>query len=228
LSRVSEFLGTTSALVSLRVLLIGAGLTLVVSLAAIALGFAIAVPICAARLSGHRTLRGIGAVYVSAFRGIPLLVQLLVVYYLLPFVGLELPSLVAAVIALGLCTAAYQAENLRGGFLIIPVGQAAAAHAFGYGRLQAWRYILLPQALRAAAPAVVNEMIAILKASSLVSVVGVADLTRVSQNIVARNMQPILWYSTAAAIYLVINLALAATARMLEQRLGRGMAQVAL
>jgi polar amino acid transport system permease protein len=71
-------------------------------------------------------------------------------------------------------------------------------------------------------------MIAILKASSLVSVVGVADLTRVSQNIVARNMQPILWYSTAAAIYLVINLALAATARMLEQRLGRGMAQVAL
>jgi polar amino acid transport system permease protein len=225
---VSEFLGTTSVLVSLRVLLIGAGMTLMVSLAAIALGFAVAAPICVARLSRHRALRDIGAVYISIFRGVPLLVQLLVVYYLLPFIGLELPSLVAAAIALGLCTAAYQAENLRGGFLIIPVGQVAAAHAFGYGRLQTWRCILLPQALRAAAPAVVNEMIAILKASSLVSVVGVADLTRVSQNIVARNMQPILWYSTAAAIYLVINLALAATARTLEKRLGRGMAQVAL
>jgi polar amino acid transport system permease protein len=71
-------------------------------------------------------------------------------------------------------------------------------------------------------------MIGILKASSLVSVVGVADLTRVSQNIVARNMQPILWYSMAAALYLAINLALAATARTAERRLGRGMAPVTL
>jgi polar amino acid transport system permease protein len=128
------------------------------------------------------------------------------------------------VLALGVCTAAYQAENLRGGFLIIPAGQRAAADAFGYGRLQTWRHILLPQALRASAPAVINEMIAILKASSLVSVVGVADLTRVSQNIVARNMQPILWYSAAAAIYLAINLVLAATAQMMERRFGGGVA----
>ena len=225
---MSEFLGTTSTLVSLRVLLIGAGMTIAVSLVAIALGFAIAAPVCAARLSHHGGLRGIGAVYISIFRGVPLLVQLLVVYYLLPFVGLELPSFVAAAIALGMCTAAYQAENLRGGFLIIPPGHGAAAHAFGYGRMQTWRHILLPQALRAASPALVNEMIAILKASSLVSVVGVADLTRVSQNIVARNMQPIQWYSTAAAIYLVINLALAAASRMGERRLGRGMARVTL
>jgi len=225
---VSEFLGTTPAIVNLRVLLIGAGITVAVSLAAIALGFAIAAPVCAARLSRHRALRGAGALYVSIFRGVPLLVQLLVVYYALPFVGLELPSFVAAAIALGICTAAYQAENLRGGFLIIPPGHHTAAHAFGYGPVQTWRYILLPQALRAAAPALVNEMIGILKASSLVSVVGVADLTRVSQNIVARNMQPILWYSMAAALYLAINLALAATAGTAERRLGRGMARVAL
>jgi polar amino acid transport system permease protein len=225
---VSEFLGTTSALASFRLLLIGASMTVAVSLAAIALGFAIAAPVCAARLSGHRGIRGIGGLYVSIFRGVPLLVQLLVVYYLLPFVGLELPSFVAAAIALGVCTAAYQAENLRGGFLIIPSGQRAAAIAFGYGRLQTWRHVLLPQALRASAPAVVNEMISILKASSLVSVVGVADLTRVSQNIVARNIQPIMWYSAAAAIYLVINLVLAAAARTAEQRLGRGFARVAL
>ena len=123
---MSEFLGTTSTLVSLRVLLIGAGMTIAVSLVAIALGFAIAAPVCAARLSHHGGLRGIGAVYISIFRGVPLLVQLLVVYYLLPFVGLELPSFVAAAIALGMCTAAYQAENLRGGFLIIPPGHGAA------------------------------------------------------------------------------------------------------
>ena len=225
---MNEFLGTTSAVASFRVLLMGASMTIAVSLAAIALGFAIAAPVCAARLSQHRAAHGAGSLYVSIFRGVPLLVQLLVVYYLLPFIGLELPSFVAAVIALGMCTAAYQAENLRGGFLIIPAGQRAAATAFGYRRLQTWRHILLPQALRASAPAVVNEMIAILKASSLVSMVGVADLTRVSQNIVARNMQPILWYSAASAIYLVINLTLSATAQTMERRLGRGMAKVAL
>lgn len=225
---MSEFLGTTTAFVSLRLLLIGAAMTIAVSLVAIALGFAIAAPICAARLSNHRGLRAIGSAYVSIFRGVPLLVQLLVVYYLLPFAGLDLPSFVAAAIALGVCTAAYQAENLRGGFLIIPSGQRAAANAFGYGRLQTWRHIMLPQALRASTPAVVNEMISILKASSLVSVVGVADLTRVSQNIVARNMQPILWYSAAALIYLAINLVLAAIAHTAERRLGRGMARVTL
>ncbi len=203
-------------------------MTIAVSTCAIALGFAIAAPVCAARLSGQPVLRGAGGLYVSIFRGVPLLVQLLVVYYLLPFVGLELPSFVAAFIALGVCTAAYQAENLRGGFLIIPSGQRAAAHAFGFTRWQTWRSILLPQALRASAPALVNEMIAILKASSLVSVVGVADLTRVSQNIVARNMQPILWYSAAALIYLAINLMLASVAHKAERRLGRGMAKAAL
>jgi polar amino acid transport system permease protein len=225
---VNEFLGTTPAIASVRLLLLGAGMTVAVSIAAIALGFAIAAPVCAARLSANRGVHFLGSLYVSFFRGVPLLVQLLIAYYLLPVIGLELPSFIAAVLALGVCTAAYQAENLRGGFLIIPAGQRAAASAFGYGRLQTWRHILLPQALRASAPAVVNEMIAILKASSLISVVGVADLTRISQNIVARNMQPILWYSAAAAIYLAINLVLATAARAAEHRLGRGMATVAL
>ncbi|MEJ1978256.1 MAG: ABC transporter permease subunit [Acetobacteraceae bacterium] len=80
------------------------------------------------------------------FRGVPLLVQLLVIYYLLPFIGLELPSFLAGALGLALCTAAYQAENLRGGFQVIPRGQAAAARAFGYCPVQTWRHILLPQA----------------------------------------------------------------------------------
>ncbi len=225
---MSEFLGTTTAFASLWLLVIGTGMTVAVSLAAIVLGFAIAAPVCAARLSRSRALRATGGLYVSIFRGVPLLVQLLVVYYLLPFVGLELPGFAAAAIALGICTAAYQAENLRGGFLVIPSGQRVAAEAFGYSRFRCWRYILLPQALRAALPAVTNEAVSILKASSLISVVGVADLTRISQNIVARNMQPMIWYPLAAAIYLVVNLALAAAAQRMELRLGRGMARVTL
>lgn len=225
---MASFVGTTSAAVSIWLLLIGAAMTIAVSAVAIALGFVIAAPICAARLSHNRTARAIGSAYVSFFRGVPLLVQLLVCYYLLPFVGLDLPSFIAAAIALAVCTAAYQAENLRGGFLIIPPGQSAAAHAFGYSKWQTWRHILLPQALRAAMPSVVNEMTGILKASSLVSVVGVTDLTRISQNIVARNMQPITWYSAAAALYLAINLVLAAFAHRAERRLARGSLRAAL
>jgi polar amino acid transport system permease protein len=220
---MSEFLGTATASASLWLLVIGTGMTIAISLAGIVLGLVIAAPVCAARLSRSRALRTIGGVYVSIFRGVPLLVQLLVVYYLLPFIGLELPGFAAAAIGLGICTAAYQAENLRGGFLVIPSGQRVAAEAFGYSRFHCWRYILLPQALRAALPAVTNEAVSTVKVSSLISVVGVADLTRISQNIVARNMQPNVWYPLAAAIYLVINLALVTAAQRMELRLGRGM-----
>lgn len=225
---MSDFLGTTTAFASVWLLVIGSGMTLAVSLAAIVLGFAIAAPVCAARLSQSSALRTMGGLYVSIFRGVPLLVQLLVVYYLLPFIGLELPGFAAAAIALGICTAAYQAENLRGGFLVVPSGQRLAAQAFGYSRFRCWRYILLPQALRAALPAMTNEAVSILKASSLISVVGVADLTRISQNIVARNMQPMVWYPLAAVIYLAINLGLATGAKRMELRLGRGMTRVSL
>ena len=221
---MSDFLGSTSPAASLALLLIGAGLTLTISAASILLGFMIALPVCAAVLSDRAGLRWAGAGYVSLFRGVPLLVQLMVIYYALPSIGLELPSYAAAILALGVCTAAYQAENLRGGFQVVPPGQAAAARAFGFGPRQTWWHITLPQALRAALPSIVNEMIAILKASSLMSVVGVADLMRVSQNIVARSQQAITWYGVAALLYLGLNLALAGAGRRAELRLGRGIA----
>ena len=217
--RVSVF---AASMQGISVLLLGAGTTVVVSCIAIALGMFVAFPLCLLRLARRRWLRAIAAAYVSFFRGVPLLVQLLIVYYFLPALGLDLPPFVAAVIALGLCTAAYQAENLRGGFLIIPRGQEEAARAFGYTGAQTRRHILIPQALRAVLPALMNEMIMILKASSLVSVVGVADLTRASQNIVARDLHAIKWYAAAALVYLVINLVLAAFGRALEGRLGAG------
>lgn len=219
---MSALLGSSPLAESAAILLLGAATTLVVSCVAILLGIAIAVPLCLLRLAKRRWLRSGAAAYVSFFRGVPLLVQLLIIYYFLPVIGLDLPPFVAAVIGLGLCTAAYQAENLRGGFLIIPPGQAEAARAFGYTGMQVRRHILVPQALRAAFPALMNEMIMILKASSLVSVVGVADLTRESQNIVARDLHPIRWYMAAALIYLVINIGLAFLGRATERRLGAG------
>jgi polar amino acid transport system permease protein len=225
---MSDFLASTSPLASIALLVIGAGATLVISGVGILLGFVIAVAACGARLSKSKPLSLAGWFYISFFRGVPLLVQLMVCYYALPSLGIELPSYVAAVIALAVCTAAYQAENLRGGFLAIPKGQAEAARAFGYHDRQIFRHVLLPQALRIAMPTVVNEMIAILKASSVISVVGVADLTRVSQNIVARSQDAITWYGFAALLYLLLNFAIAWLGRLAERRLGRGVGQVEL
>jgi polar amino acid transport system permease protein len=213
---------------SALILLIGAGTTLLVSLAGNALGLVIGTSICLMRLSQARLARAIAIGYVSFFRGVPLLVQLLIVFYFLPVVGLDMPPFVAAIIGLGICSAAYQAENLRGGFLIIPRGQAEAAHALGYTPTQTRRYILIPQAMRAAAPALVNEIILIVKASSLVSVVGVADLMRVSQNIVARDLRPIIWYAAAALIYFIINVVLARVGQAVEWRLNVGHVRGAL
>jgi polar amino acid transport system permease protein len=207
---------------SALILLTGAGTTVLVSLAGNALGLVIGTSICLMRLSQARLARAIAIAYVSFFRGVPLLVQLLIVFYFLPAIGLDIPPFGAAIIGLGLCSAAYQSENLRGGFLIVPRGQAEAAFALGYTPAQTRRYILIPQALRAAAPALVNEIILIVKASSLVSVVGVADLMRVSQNIVARDLHPIRWYVAAALIYFILNMALARIGRSVEWRLNAG------
>jgi polar amino acid transport system permease protein len=210
---------------ALPYLLEAAWTTLYVSLFGILLGQIIGALVCVARQSGSRIADAVGGVYVSFFRGVPLLVQLMLVYYLLPFIGIDLPPIVAAVLSLAICTAAYQAENLRGGFLIIPHGHAEAARAFGLTPWQARRYILIPQALRASMPALINEMILILKASSLISVVGVTDIMRVSQGLVAATIRPIQWYTLAALIYLVINLLIAGIGAYAERRLGRGIAK---
>jgi polar amino acid transport system permease protein len=213
---------------SVVLLLSGAAATLAICAAAILAGFFIAVPICLARRSRHKVLAFTGWFYVSFFRGVPLLVQLMVCFYGLPAVGVNLPSYGAAITALAVCTAAYQAENLRGGFLSIPKGQVQAAEAFGYRNFQTFRHILLPQALRMAMPPIVNEMIAILKASSVISVVAVPDLMRVSQNIVARTQNPIPWYAAAALLYLILNIGVANLGNRVERQLARGTARVSL
>jgi polar amino acid transport system permease protein len=225
---MSDFLGSSSPWASVTLLLLAAVATLVISALSIALGFVIALPVCVARIGRHRVAASLAWFYVSFFRGVPLLVQLMVCYYALPSLGIELPSYAAAIIAMAVCTAAYQAENLRSGFLALPPGQAAAARAFGYSDRQILFRILLPQALRLALPTVVNEMVAMVKASSVISIVGIAEITRVSENIVARTQQAISWYGLAALFYLVISLGVARLGHRAERRLNRGVAQAQL
>jgi polar amino acid transport system permease protein len=196
-----------------------AGTTVAVSLAGIAFGFVIGTLICAARVSTHPWLKRVGSVYISVFRGVPLLVQLLFIYYFLAQYGLDVPAIVAAVGALALSSAAYQAEILRGALNAVPRGQGEAATALGFTGLDIWRRVLLPQALKISTPPLINEFILLIKASSLVSVVGIAELTRVSMNIATQTYRPLEAYVGGGLFYLAINLCLAGLGAVAERRL---------
>lgn len=199
-----------------------AGYTVVISAAAIAIGLLIGIAVCAAKLSPKAWLHWPASLFVSFFRGVPLLVQLLLIYNVLPVIGLDVPSIVAALIGLSLCTAAYQAENLRGGFMSVPRGLLEAADMAGLSPWQQFRRIRAPIALRLTVPALVNEAILILKASSLISVVGVVELTRMAQNLSASTYRPLLFYSVAGGLYLAINGIVAAGGSLSERLLRRG------
>jgi polar amino acid transport system permease protein len=207
---------------SLGYLLQAAGVTLALSLAGIVLGFVLGALVCAARVSNNPIVTRFAALYVSVFRGVPLLVQLLFVYYFLAEYGLDVPAVVAAVGSLGLSSSAYQAEILRGALNAVPRGQGEAAVALGYSQIDIWRLILLPQALRISAPPLINEFILLLKASSLVSAVGIAELTRVSMNIASMTYRPFEAYLGGGLIYLAINLCLAGFGAYAERRLATG------
>ena len=193
--------------------------TILISLAGMAISIVLGVFICAARISKNNLLSRGAAVYISFFRGVPLLVQLLMFFYMLPHIGLDLPAILAAILSVGLCSAAYTAEILRGALQTIPAGQTEAAHALGMPPLSLWRRILVPQALRLGMPSLINELILLVKVSSLASVVGIGELTRVAQNITGQTYRPLEIYLAAAALYFVINFAIAQLGRLAERRL---------
>lgn len=202
-----------------------ARLTVLLSVVSIGIfGFLIGVLVCAGMLSENPVARAAGRLYVSFFRGVPLLVLLLLIYYLLPSVGLDVPPVVAAIAGMSLCTAAYQAEIMRGGFAGVPKGLIDAADMCGMTRLDTFRRIRLPIAVRLVLPALVNEAIMMLKSSSLVSVVGVVELTRMAQDLAASTYRPLELYAAAGFIYLVINVVVALLGRGFEARLWWGRA----
>ncbi|SNT68879.1 amino acid ABC transporter permease [Paracoccus seriniphilus] len=192
--------------------------TLLVSGLGIALGLVIGALVCAAALSPSKALRRVAAIWVSFLRGVPLLVQLLLMYYLLPVVGINVPAVAAAVISVGICASAYISEIWRGAISALPRGQSEAAVAIGMSARTIWGRIILPQAVVMSLPALINELILLVKASSLVSVVGILEITRASQAQAATTFRPLEVYLAAACIYLAINLCLAGIGRWLEHR----------
>ena len=195
-----------------------AGVTLAITLAAMALAIPLGLVLALARLYGRAPARWISHGYIELFRGTPVLLQLYILYYgIAPLVHLSAPA--AAILGLGLNYGAYEAEVHRAALQAIPVGQGEAAAALGLSRGQALRLVLLPQALRTALPAMTNDLIALLKDSSLVSVITVVELTK-QMTITAVDVRS--WAlpgALCAALYFAMSYPLARLAARLEARL---------
>jgi len=201
-------------------LLTGAWATGLVTLAALAIGVLIGLPCGLARMSKRRFLYVPAVSYIEVFRNTPALVQLIWIYYCLPIlVGINMSAAVSATLALGLNAAAYVAEIFRAGIQSIDRGQIDASRSLGMSYLQTMRKVILPQAVRRMIPAFVNEIVALLKYSSLVSVLGVADLTYQAQVVSTTTYRPIEIFTFIALVYLALCTFLSYSARRLELRL---------
>jgi len=170
------------------------------------------------RVSRNRWINLVASTYVEIIRGIPLLVQLFYIYYALGrFV--RVPDMVAAVIAMAVCYGAYLGEIFRAGILAIDKGQTEAARSLGFSRAQTMRYVILPQAMRIILPPVGNEFIMLLKDTSLVSILAVADLLRRGREFASETFLYFETYTVVALIYLIITLLLSKMVSKLEERL---------
>ena len=151
-------------------------------------------------------------------RGIPFYVQLLIAYFVLPdLLGINLSATSAAIVSLGLCSAAYVSQIVRGGINAIPDGQWEACAVLGYTTRQTVWYVIIPQMLRTVVPMLTNELDQLLKSTAIVSSIGVMELTRAGMNVIARELNPLSIYLTMAVLYVVLSGLLAIVSRLLAK-----------
>ena len=199
----------------------GAALTLLVSLCAMALAVLLGVGLALGRRFGPRPLKWLCIAYIEFFRGTPLLVQLTIVYFGLPELGLKLHPFVAGALALGLNYAAAEAENYRAGLESVPSGQQEAAVVLGLSTWQTLRLVIGPQAIRISIPPMTNDFIALLKDSSLVSIVTLTELTKTYVNLANSTRDHLGLGLVVAVFYLLLGLPFARLARAAERHFGR-------
>ncbi|SDR67694.1 amino acid ABC transporter permease [Agrococcus carbonis] len=191
------------------------------TLASFSLGLALALLVALMRLSGNPILSGIARVYISIIRGTPMLVQLFVIFYGMPQLGVTLDPWPSAIIALSLNVGGYAAEIVRAAILSIPKGQWEAGAMIGMSRWQTLVRIVLPQAARVSVPPLSNTFISLVKDTSLTSVILVTELFRIAQRIASPTGEFLTIYLVAAAVYWVICVVLALGQDALERRLDR-------
>lgn len=200
----------------------GAATTLFTSGIAFAIGLVLGVALLVLRIGGGRVAAAVVTLYVSAMRGTPMLIQLLIAYYVLPsIVGVTIEPITAGILALSLNTAAYISEILRGALGTIPRGQRAAACALGMRTWHVWRHVLLPQLFYRSVPPLTSEFTILLKASSLLSIIAVTDLAMVARNATLQSDLPLQVFAVTAAVYFLILLCVSSASRAFERRIAK-------
>tara|TARA_Y100001936_G_scaffold96621_1_gene94911 strand:- start:849 stop:1586 length:738 start_codon:yes stop_codon:yes gene_type:complete len=209
-----------SGLTNLEFLISGLGITISISLISIIISIVIGFFIALPGLSNNKLLILVNRSYIEFFRAVPLLVLLLWVYYGLPVIfGISIGAFMAGIISLSLSDAAFEAEIFRAGLQSIGLGQKDAAKSIGLSKAQEMRLIILPQAIRIILPAIGNQFVYVLKMSSLVSIIGLADLTRKANELVVTVYRPLEIYTFLVLEYFVLILIISYFIRKLEKRL---------
>ncbi|UVK57228.1 amino acid ABC transporter permease [Mesorhizobium sp. AR02] len=192
--------------------------TLELTALALLLGLAAAALAATAGMSRSATLRAVGTAYVSLFRGTPCLIQLFVLYFGGPQIGINLDPFAAGVIGLGLNIGAYMAESIRGALVAVDRGQTEAARTIGFSRFQTFRKVVLPQAARLMIRPLGVNTVALLKGSALVSTISVVELTYTAQRFIGSTYKPFEIFGVAALLYMIMVYAVARVVDLLDKR----------
>lgn len=192
--------------------------TIQISALALLLGLVVAALAASAKLSRSAPVRMIGTVYVSVWRGTPCLIQLFILYFGGPQIGINLEPFAAGVIGLGMNIGAYMAESIRGAILAVDRGQAEAARTIGFGRLDTMRRVILPQAARLMIRPLGVNAVALVKGSALVSTISVIEMTYTAQRFIGSTYKPFEIFAVAALLYMIIVYAVARTVDLIDKR----------
>lgn len=200
------------------ILLTGLGWTLVLAIASSILSFVFGILFALIVLYAPALVAYPVRFFMWLFMGTPLLLQLYLIYYGLVQIGIDIPALFAGIIGLSLHFAVYNADVLRAGIVSVDPGQTEGARSIGLSRGQALRYVIIPQAIRNTIPPIGNNMIVLLKDTSLVSIIGIAELVHSAQIAISETYSPFEFYLTAAVLYYIANLFMEAMLRRIERR----------
>ncbi len=206
---------------ALPVMLTGAGYTLVLAVASVVFGAVLGTLVAVTRLARVPLLSQGATLYVSCMRGTPLLVQLFVIYFGLPSIGIQFGPITSGILGLSLNVGAYLSETIRGAINGVELGQWNAARSLGLSQAQTLRYVIGPQALRLAVPSLSNSLISLIKDTSLVSVISVSELMLSTKTVIATTFQPFPLYLLAAGIYWAMSAFFEMLQKKLEVRLNR-------
>jgi polar amino acid transport system permease protein len=203
----------------LPILLKGLVVTLQIAAFGCCIGLVLGTVLAFMQTSNNPLLRILVTSYVIVIRGTPMLIQIFSAYFLLPQLGMHIPALWTAIIAIGLNSAAYISQIIKSGILSIGVGQMEAAKVLGFSTSDTIRYIVLPQALRTTLPALGNEFVTLIKDSSLASLIGVAELTKQGNFVKSKTFDAITVYFAIAILYLIVTSTISFLVARLEKRM---------